>query len=98
MKGTDVHVHPSVTLHDKVVIVTGCNSGIGKETVRELAKRGATIYMACRSLDRSTEVRGTVAHVPYCSVTRMLNVRGSHVTGTAGDCERNEECPNTLQA
>lgn len=33
---------------DKVVIVTGCNSGIGKETVLDLAKRGARIYMACR--------------------------------------------------
>lgn len=32
----------------KVCIVTGCNTGIGKETVRNLVLRGATVYMACR--------------------------------------------------
>lgn len=41
----------------KVVIVTGANTGIGKETVRELAKRNATVYMACRNLKKCEEVR-----------------------------------------
>lgn len=32
-------------------------SGIGKETVKEMAKRGATVYMACRDIARCQEVR-----------------------------------------
>ncbi|XP_065560324.1 retinol dehydrogenase 13-like [Artemia franciscana] len=41
----------------KVVIVTGANSGIGKETVKELANRGGKVYMACRDLQKCEEER-----------------------------------------
>ena len=41
----------------KVVIVTGSNTGIGKETARELAKRGAKVYMACRDMTKCEEAR-----------------------------------------
>ncbi|OXA42771.1 retinol dehydrogenase 13 [Folsomia candida] len=41
----------------KIVIVTGANTGIGKETVKEMAKRGATVYMACRDIARCQEAR-----------------------------------------
>ncbi|KAH8396958.1 hypothetical protein KR215_006815 [Drosophila sulfurigaster] len=41
----------------KVVIVTGSNTGIGKETVLELARRGATVYMACRDKSRAELAR-----------------------------------------
>ncbi|XP_043065808.1 retinol dehydrogenase 12 [Drosophila bipectinata] len=41
----------------KVVIVTGCNTGIGKETALELAKRGARVYMACRDPGRCEAAR-----------------------------------------
>lgn len=34
----------------RVFIVTGANSGIGKETVKELAKRKATVILACRNI------------------------------------------------
>ncbi|XP_031618065.1 retinol dehydrogenase 14-like isoform X2 [Contarinia nasturtii] len=36
----------------KVIVVTGCNTGIGKETVMDLAQRGAHIHMACRDYKR----------------------------------------------
>lgn len=35
-----------------MVIITGANTGIGKETAIDLAKRGGKIYMACRDISR----------------------------------------------
>ena len=47
----------NVRIDDQVVIVTGCNTGIGKETVLDLAKRGAKIYMACRDYNKCEQAR-----------------------------------------
>lgn len=44
----------------KVVIITGGNTGIGKETAKEMAKRGAHVYMACRSMKRCEEARNEI--------------------------------------
>ncbi|XP_059222321.1 retinol dehydrogenase 13-like, partial [Stomoxys calcitrans] len=41
----------------KVVIVTGCNTGIGKEIALELAKRGGRVYMACRDEQKCEKAR-----------------------------------------
>lgn len=46
-----------VRIDGKIVIVTGSNTGIGKETVQELARRGARVYMACRDFKRCEEAR-----------------------------------------
>lgn len=42
-------------LHGKTVIVTGSNSGIGKETALDLARRGARVILACRDEQRAEE-------------------------------------------
>ncbi|XP_077411188.1 retinol dehydrogenase 12-like isoform X2 [Vanacampus margaritifer] len=47
-------------LDKKTVIITGANTGIGKETARDLAARGARIIMACRDLERAEEARSEI--------------------------------------
>jgi len=46
-----------VNLHGKTVIITGSNTGIGKETVRAIAEMGAEhVIMACRNRDKTEPV------------------------------------------
>ncbi|XP_033214606.1 retinol dehydrogenase 12-like [Belonocnema kinseyi] len=47
-------------LNGRIFIVTGANSGIGKETAKELAKRKATVIMACRNVQN---VRKAIAEI-----------------------------------
>jgi short chain dehydrogenase len=41
----------------RVVIITGCNTGLGKAAAIEIAKRGAKLYLACRDMKKCEEVR-----------------------------------------
>ncbi|WP_189064371.1 oxidoreductase [Deinococcus seoulensis] len=54
----------------RVVIVTGANSGLGLETSRALALRGATVIMACRSAQKAEKAAAGI---------RALNPKGEVV-------------------
>lgn len=41
----------------RTAIVTGANSGLGYETTKALAKAGASVVMACRSVERANAAR-----------------------------------------
>ncbi|XP_011310875.1 retinol dehydrogenase 14 isoform X2 [Fopius arisanus] len=48
-------------MNGKTVIITGCTSGIGLETARDLVKRGARVIMACRNTDAATKLKDDFA-------------------------------------
>jgi len=52
---TAEEVTEGIDLSGKLAVVTGCTSGIGFETMRVLAKRGAYVIGTSRSLERATE-------------------------------------------
>ena len=49
-----------LNLNGKTAIVTGCNTGIGKETARVLTKQGCNVIMACRSQKKADKARSDI--------------------------------------
>ncbi|XP_076034901.1 retinol dehydrogenase 13-like isoform X4 [Oratosquilla oratoria] len=46
----------NIRMDGKVVVITGASAGLGKETARDLARRGARVIMACRNLTKAEKV------------------------------------------
>ncbi|XP_008305673.1 retinol dehydrogenase 11 [Cynoglossus semilaevis] len=44
-----------VSLEGKTAIITGANTGIGKETAKDLAARGARVILACRDMAKGEQ-------------------------------------------
>lgn len=67
----------------KVVIITGANTGIGKETARALMKRNAKVILACRSIARGKLAAGELVAstgnsnvlVKECNLASLRSVR-----------------------
>ena len=66
---------------NKVVIITGASSGIGKACAEEFAKRGANVVLAARQ------------YVTLCEITADLEKRfGNKALAVQADVSREEEC------
>lgn len=44
----------------KLYVITGANSGLGLVTARELAKKGARVVLACRSVDKAESAASSI--------------------------------------
>ncbi|KAJ3568629.1 hypothetical protein NPX13_g6355 [Xylaria arbuscula] len=48
------------SLIDKVILITGCSSGLGIEIARALKATGATLYLTARNLDKAKAALGDI--------------------------------------
>lgn len=80
---------PPLTMDNKIVVITGATSGVGKETARELARLGATVTILGRDFDKGlatlAELKATARHPDRltflsCDLSRLDDVRS--VAGT----------------
>ena len=58
----------------KIAIVTGANSGIGREIARELARKGARVILACRDGDKAQEAMANIASGPEAADLDYLHL------------------------
>ncbi|XP_062252710.1 retinol dehydrogenase 12 isoform X2 [Platichthys flesus] len=47
-------------LDGKTALITGANTGIGRETARDLVMRGARVIMACRDVEKGEEAAASI--------------------------------------
>jgi len=57
MKGSE----NKTKLDGKVVVITGANTGIGKETAKDISKRGARVIILCRNVDKAKAAAEEIA-------------------------------------
>ncbi len=71
-------VTAGIDLSGKVALITGVNSGIGFETMRVLAKRGAHVIGTARTLDKATDaarqVEGSITPLA-CELENPASIR-----------------------
>ena len=74
---TAEEIAEGVDLTGKTILITGCNSGLGLETMRVLAERGATVVAAARTREKAQvageQVDGTT-HPVACELSDPQSV------------------------
>ncbi|XP_047034778.1 retinol dehydrogenase 11-like [Helicoverpa zea] len=88
----------TVRIPNKVVIVTGSNTGIGFETARELSKRGARVILACRDLQRAQNAASKIqSETGNDVIVKRLDLASfKSIHSFAEDIKANESVINIL--
>jgi NAD(P)-dependent dehydrogenase (short-subunit alcohol dehydrogenase family) len=79
----------TATLHDRVALITGAGTGVGRGTALALADRGAAVAVLGRTIDqckqtvRDIEKRGGTAMALGCDVTKPYDI--DRATETVAD-------------
>jgi len=66
----------SADYRGRVALVTGGNSGVGREVATYLASKGGIVYMLCRNAERAAQARDEIAKL----------AGSGHVHALIGDC------------
>ena len=75
-----------MNLKDKIVIITGASSGIGKSLAIEFAKRGANLVLAARQ------------YVTLCEITdELINQYGIKAIAVQCDVSKEEDCEHLIK-
>eukprot|EP00486_Rosalina_sp_Unknown_P007366 CAMPEP_0201572012 /NCGR_PEP_ID=MMETSP0190_2-20130828/15056_1 /ASSEMBLY_ACC=CAM_ASM_000263 /TAXON_ID=37353 /ORGANISM="Rosalina sp." /LENGTH=253 /DNA_ID=CAMNT_0047997281 /DNA_START=207 /DNA_END=965 /DNA_ORIENTATION=+ len=73
---TSTEVVADVPMEGKVVIVTGCNTGIGKDTAKVLFQKGCIVIMACRNPEKANNARNDIIReVPNRNPENLIFIR-----------------------
>ena len=73
----------------RTALVTGANSGLGFEIASELARRGATVLLGCRSLDKAVAARDRI-------LARTPGARVDHLPLDLADLDAVRAAANTV--
>lgn len=77
---TTTDVTAGLDLAGRTILVTGCNSGLGQETLSALCGRGARVIGAARTLEKATAACGRVSGETFpvaCDLSEPVSVRAA---------------------
>lgn len=71
-------VTEGLDLSDRTILITGCNSGLGRETMQVLAARGATVLGAARTHEKAEKVCTSIEGNAFPFVCELSDLESVH--------------------